>query len=110
MGLGIAQVTGILELYNLGYLKNKSNILDIGSQELHLRKNDLKNLCIQTDMDSSKIDSYPDIDMYPSKPRCSSKYLWRSLGIENYSSIDINEEHGSLKHDLNLPFEKKRLF
>ena len=45
MGLGIAQVTGLLELYNLGYLKGKSNVLDIGSQELHLRKNDLKNLC-----------------------------------------------------------------
>ncbi len=110
MGLGIAQVTGLLELYNLGYLKGKSNVLDIGSQELHLRKNDLKNLCNQTKMDISEIDKYPDIDMYPAKPRCSSKHLWKSLGIENYSSIDINEEHGSLKHDLNLPFEKKDYF
>ena len=110
MGLGIAQVISILELYKLGYLKDKSNVLDIGSQELHLKKNDLKNLCAQTKMDISKIDSYPDIDMYPSKPRCSSKYLWESLGIKEYNSIDINEEHGSLNHDLNLPFEKKDYF
>ena len=83
MGLGISAVTSLLELYNLGYLKGKSHILDIGSQELHLHKNDLKNLCSQTALDISKIDSYPNIEMYPSKPRCSSKYFWKSLGIEN---------------------------
>ena len=38
MGLGIASVQNILELYNLGYLKNSKSIIEMGSQELHLKK------------------------------------------------------------------------
>ena len=41
MGLGIAAVQNTLELYNLGYLKNSKSIIEIGSQKLHLKKEDL---------------------------------------------------------------------
>ena len=44
MGLGLAAVQNTLELHNLGYLKNSKNIFEIGSQELHLKKEDLKQL------------------------------------------------------------------
>ena len=44
MGLGLAAVQNTLELHNLGYLKNSKNVFEIGSQELHLNKEDLKQL------------------------------------------------------------------
>ena len=37
MGIGIAAIQNILELNNLGYFKNKNFVLEIGSQELHLK-------------------------------------------------------------------------
>ena len=44
MGLGIAAVQNTLELHNLGHLKNSKNVFEIGSQELQLKKEDLKQL------------------------------------------------------------------
>ena len=44
MGLGIAAVQNTLELHNLGYFKNSKSVLEIGSQELQLKKEDLKQL------------------------------------------------------------------
>tara|TARA_B100000795_G_scaffold230670_1_gene188188 strand:+ start:517 stop:801 length:285 start_codon:yes stop_codon:yes gene_type:complete len=36
MGLGVGAVQNILELNNLGYFKNSKNVIEIGSQNLHL--------------------------------------------------------------------------
>lgn len=38
MGLGPATVQVTLELHNLGYFKKSSSVIEIGSQELHLKK------------------------------------------------------------------------
>jgi len=42
MGLGVGAVQNILELNNLGYFKNSKNVIEIGSQNLHLNIADLK--------------------------------------------------------------------
>jgi len=110
MGISIAAVQNTLELHHLGYFKNSSNVLEIGSQELHLKKNDLKELFDYVGLDSKLVDSYPNIDNYPNTPRCSSKYFYQSLGFQEYKSIDINSEHGAINYDLNKPFEDKSLF
>ena len=38
----MAAIQNTLELYNLGYLKESKSILKIGSQQIHLKKEDLK--------------------------------------------------------------------
>ena len=42
MGLNIAGIQNILELWQLGYLKNSKKIIEMGSQELHLKSNDFE--------------------------------------------------------------------
>ena len=110
MGLAIAAVQNTLELYNLGYFKKAESVMEIGSQELHLKKNDLKELFDYVNLDSSLVENYPNIDNWPNQPRCSSKYLYEALGFKEYASIDINSELGAINHDLNKTFEDKSKF
>ncbi len=110
MGLGIAAVQNTLELHNLGYLKNSKSVIEIGSQELHLKKEDLKELFDNAGLKSDLVDKYPNINNWPEKPRCSSKYFYESLGIKEYQCIDINDDYGAIPHDLNKPFEDRSKF
>ena len=110
MGLGIGSIQNILELYKFGYFKNSSSVIEIGSQELHLKKEDLKELFDEVSLKSDLIDKYPNIKNWPERPRTSSKYLYESLGIKEYHSIDINGDYGAIVHDLNKPFEDKSKF
>ena len=110
MGLAIAAVQNTLELYNLGYLKNSKSIIEIGSQELHLKKEDLKQLFDNAGLKGDLVDEYPNINIWPERPRCSAKYFYESLGIKEYQSIDINADYGATVHDLNKPFEDKSKF
>lgn len=110
MGLGIAAIQNILELNNLGYLKNAKNIIEMGSQEIHITKEDLKELFEIAGLEKNLIEKFPNVKNWPFNPKCSSKYLFKSLGIDKYESIDLNGEHGSIIHDLNKPFEDKSKF
>jgi len=110
MGLAIAAVQNTLELYNLGYLKNSKSVFEIGSQELHLKKEDLKQLFVNAGLKSDLVDEYPNINNWPERPRCSAKYFYESLGIKEYQCMDINGDYGAIAHDLNKPFEDKSKF
>ena len=110
MGLGLAAVTNYLELHSLGYFKNSKSICEIGSQELHLKKEDLKQLFDNAGLKSDLVDDYPNINNWPERPRCSAKYFYESLGIKEYQCMDINGDYGAIAHDLNKPFEDKSKF
>tara|TARA_B100000700_G_C14872554_1_gene774106 strand:+ start:87 stop:1028 length:942 start_codon:yes stop_codon:yes gene_type:complete len=110
MGLSLANIQNILELKNLGYFKNSNSVIEIGSQELHINMLDLKELFEIAGLDKNLIDTFPNVKNWPFSPRCSSKHLYKALGINNYESIDINGEHEALVHDLNKPFEDKSKF
>ena len=110
MGLGIAAVQNTLELHNLGHLKNFKSIIEIGSQELHLKKEDLKQLFDNAGLKSDLVDEYPNINNWPERPRCSAKYFYESLGIKEYQCMDINADYDAIVHDLNKPFEDKSKF
>ena len=110
MGLGIASVQNILELYNLGYLKNSKSIMEIGSQEIQMHKEDLKQLFDNAGLKSDLVDKYPNMNNWPERPFCTSKYFYESLGIKEYQCMDINGDHGAIVHDLNKPFEDKSKF
>mgnify|MGYP000114895092 FL=1 len=102
MGLGLAAVQNTLELHNLGYLKNSKNVFEIGSQELHLKKEDLKQLFDNAGLKSDLVEKYPNINNWPEKPRCSSKFFYESLGIKEYQCMDMNGDYGAIVHDLNI--------
>ena len=110
MGLGLAAVQNTLELHNLGYLKNSKNVFEIGSQELHLKKEDLKQLFDNAGLKSNLVDEYPNLNNWPERPRCSSKYFYESLGIKEYQCMDMNGDYGAIVHDLNKPFEDRSKF
>ncbi len=110
MGLGLAAVQNTLELHNLGYLKNSKNVFEIGSQELHLKKEDLKQLFDNAGIKSDLVDEYPNLNNWPEKPRCSSKFFYESLGIKEYQCMDMNGDYGAIVHDLNKPFEDRSKF
>ena len=105
MGISISAVQNTLELYNLGYLKKANSIIEIGSQELIIKKNDLKELFEYAGLKGSLVEEYPNVNNFPDRPRCSAKHFYESLGISNYQCIDINGEHGAIVHDLNKPFD-----
>jgi len=110
MGIAIAAVQNTLEMYKLGYLKNSKSVFEIGSQELHLKKEDLKQLFDNAALKSDLVDKFPNINNWPERPGCSAKYFYESLGIKEYQSMDINSDHGAIGHDLNKPFEDRSKF
>ena len=102
MGLGVAAIQNILELNNLGYFKNLKNVVEIGSQELHLTKADLEELFKIAGLNNNLIEDFPNVKNWPFSPRCPSKHLYKALGIENYQCIDVKVS--SFRYDLGLNF------
>ena len=110
MGYGSPQVQLILELYTIGKLKDYNNVVEVGSQELHLKKKDFRELILQAGIDEGDFKKINNLDNWPNQPRTSSKELYKLIGIDNYNSIDINGELDSIPFDLNMPLEDKSLF
>ena len=110
MGIGIAAAQILLELKNLGKFKDLKSVAEIGSQEIHFKKKDLEDLYLQSGLDPSNLSKYDNIDNWPKQPRASSKKFYEDLGFSDYSSIDINNEHGAIPLDLNYELKDKKLF
>ncbi len=109
MGLSIAGVQNLLELYSTGNLKGKKSVIEFGSQELHLKSEDLIELMSMVNIDMNK-SNFPNLENWPAQPRCSSRSLYKALGINEYYSFDLNGKLNSINCDFNLPFEKKEFF
>ena len=110
MGIGISSIQNILELYDLGYLKNTQSILEIGSQEVHVNYKDLVKISKIVGIEENAIENIPNVKNWPFSPRGSSKFFYELLGIKEYTSIDINGEYNSIPHDLNKPFTDETKF
>ena len=112
MGIGIASIQNILELNELGYFKNKDCILEIGSQELHLKYADFLELINNAGLENHDKMKYKNMDNWPNPRsiRCASKALYEDLGFKEYFSLDLNEELNSIQHDYNKPFEDKNYY
>ncbi len=105
MGLSIAAIQNFLELKSNGLLKDKRSIIEIGSQEIKVSNEDLRDLYQKSGLKNFEIDNEVN---YPNKS--SAKKFYKDIGFEKYFCIDINKEHNSIEHDLNKPFENKKLF
>lgn len=110
MGLGPAAVKLYIDLWQRGMFKDIKSVIETGSQELHMTRARFEDLvkCSGGLEKSYNRADFVDIDNWPDTPRCSSRALYKLLGVEKYVSLDLNEEHGSIKHDLNEPFTDAR--
>ena len=110
MGLGIAAVQNTLELWQQGFFKNSKRVVEMGSQELHLKTADFEELVEMACVEGYKKENFTNLDNWPSGPRCSAKPFYQMLGIEDYSCFDFSKQHGAIPHDYNLPFEDTSLY
>lgn len=110
MGLNVAAIQNLLELHGLGYFEKTSSVLEIGSQELHLKVDVLEELLTGAGFSSGLASKLPHVNNYPERPRTPARKLYETLGFKEYNSIDINGDFGAIKHDLNKPFNETSLY
>lgn len=110
MGLGIGAIKLLLELYNRKLLEDKTSVLDIGSQELHLTLLDFTSLIEAAGILDYDAAPFSDLEHYPGVPRLSAAPFYNLLGLSRYKSIDINEDYGAIPLDLNYPLEDTSLY
>ncbi len=103
MGVGPGAVKLNLELWQRGYFSNINRVIDMGSQDLSLGRPDFEKLVAAAGANNYKPENFPHLDNYPKRPLCSAKPFYEMLGAKTYSCIDLNGEHGAIKHDLNFP-------
>jgi len=98
-----------IELHRLGLLKFTDSIIDMGSQELHLKYDEFEYYMKAGGICFDEKD-FLNLRNYPGGPRQSTKPFWKSLGYENIKCMDINRKHDSIYCDLNKPFENTEEF
>ena len=80
MGLGIAAVKLNLELWQRSFFKNIKSVVDIGSQELHLKQADFEELLRVAGVTTYKKENFTPLANWPGQPRCSAKPFYEMLG------------------------------
>jgi len=109
MGLGPAAVKLNLELWQRGFFRDIHRVVEMGSQELCLTRMDFEELVQAAGAGNYKRESFPCLENFPKRPLCSARPFYEMLGVEKYSCIDLNGEHGAIKHDLNFPLKDPSL-
>jgi len=105
------------ELYKRGFFKNIKSVIDMGDQDLNINFEQLKkNLEFLNIKDLDGI--LNQAKKYPERPRLSSSFLWKILGIENTDRLDLiklervkeDSLNNFFKVDLNYPLEDQIKF
>ena len=108
MGMGKA-VQVAIALHRLGVFKITDSVIDMGSQEIHLKFDEFDYYMKAGGIDFNEKD-FLNLKNFPGRPRQSTKNFWKSLGYKNIKCIDINGQHDSIYCDLNKPFENTEEF
>jgi len=110
MGLGSGAMKAYLELWQRGFFKEKKSIAEMGSQEIHLKKDYFENLLARAGLSNYKKENFRNLELYPGFPRVSAKAFYETLGIDSYTCVDVNGDHQAIKIDLNIPLEDRSLY
>lgn len=110
MGLGPADIKLYLELWQRGIFKNIKSIIEMGSQEIHLKKEKFEELISIAGITGYEQERFKLLENWPGTPRLSAKPFYEMLGVEKYSCIDLNGKYGAISHDINLPLEDSMLY
>lgn len=108
MGMGIGSLKTALELKGLGVFDDVQDVIDMGSQELHVGYDEFVYLCKNARL-SPEDDEFEKLRKFPGHPRCSLKQFWKMLGARSAVCSDINHDHGSIYIDLNRPLDDPSL-
>ena len=110
MGLSIINMRSALEFNERGFFSKKDKIIDLGSQELMIKKKDFISILDSYGL-SPNLKDFPSIekDVWPEKqyPRDSTRNFWKLLGFKEHYCSDINHQQGSIYIDLNMPLDEK---
>ena len=99
MKIGLINIA--LDLYKRNILRNIRSLVDMGSKELRVDFNTLKNSYEQIGIDFDQ-KKFSILKKFPKGKRLSTKNFWSDLGIKNYKCFDINNDHDSIYFDLNF--------
>ena len=102
-----ATVKIAIELYKQGLFKGINNVMDMGSQELHIGYDTFKFWCQAANLQFNEKD-FEHLKNFPGRPRVSTAKLWNLLGVTSTACMDINRDHNSIFHDLNYPFTDEK--
>ena len=110
MGISITDLKTIFESANKGYFDGMKNVLDMGAQEIHIKKNDFIKIAESYGY-KVNLKDFPNIDKdnWPAQPRDSSSNLWKMLGFELAECSDVNTLHSPIFLNLNEPLNNKDL-
>ncbi len=115
LNLNILQLS--CELHKKGFFKNLKSVIDMGDQDLNLSYEELKNSLNFLNIDElNKTLSYAKT--FPQRPRLSSGFLWKTLGLERADRLDLikldriktDPTDEFFKVDLNFPLENQIKF
>ncbi len=107
MKIGLLNIA--LELFKNGKFKNIRNVVDMGSKEIRVHFDKMKNSFNQAGIKFNE-KKYKILKKFPKGQRISTKNFWDDMGIKNYKSFDINKSHNSIYFDLNFPMTNKNYF
>lgn len=110
MGLGPAAVKIYLELWQQGHFEGIRSMAEMGSQEIHLKKESFEALLGSAGLDNYRKENFRNLEFYPGAPRVAAKYFYEALGVNNYACVDLNGDHQAVKIDLNEPLKDKSLY
>ena len=105
MGVSAAAVDLLIDLRQRHLLDDVRSVAEIGSQELHLSREQLERSLSAGGVNGYDRSKFPDIDNWPGRPRASARGLYELLGASEYTSFDLSGEDGAIAHDLNVPFD-----
>jgi SAM-dependent methyltransferase len=94
-----------LELWGRGFYKDIKSVAEMGSQEIHMTLEEFDSLVNAACVPGYNKEDFKELENFPGTPRCPAKKLYKMLGAEEYTCVDINSEHGALALDLNYPME-----
>tara|TARA_Y100000816_G_scaffold230324_1_gene175512 strand:- start:3298 stop:4149 length:852 start_codon:yes stop_codon:yes gene_type:complete len=107
MKIGLLNIA--LELFRNKKFKNIKSVVDMGSKEIRVNFQNMKNSYHQAGIkfDEKK---YAILKKFPKGKRISTKKFWQDMGVKNYKSVDINKTYNSIFFDLNFPMKSKKYF
>lgn len=89
------------------YLNGKRSIIELGAKDVSEKLSEIEFFMKKLKKDNI----YSSMLPYIVNGRLSSRYIWESIGIDSYESIDLyDDNYNSLKFDLNKDFFEEYRF
>jgi len=105
VGIPKAGIEFYIKLKKLGLFDGFTSVVELGSQDIVKRTIGAQEYCDLFNKQNSQY--YEEIF---AENRVSARILYDDLGFEKYECIDLDEEHGAHKFDLNYNFKEKYNF